>query len=91
MKIKSFGAGLLTLALAGTLCSCDNTEIRSVTLPRVSTKGITAFVYTGEETKEAEETEEAEETAVGSHRERHGAGRENRRVRKDEEYGKQYG
>lgn len=61
MKIKSFGAGLLVLALAGTLCSCDNTEIRSVTLPRVSTKGITAFVYTGEE---AEETEEPEETAV---------------------------
>ncbi len=58
MKIKSFGAGLLTLALAGALCSCDNTEIRSATLPRVSTKGITAFVYTGEKTEEAEETEE---------------------------------
>ncbi len=61
MKIKSFGAGLLTLALAGALCSCDNTEIRSATLPRVSTKGITAFVYTGEKT---EETEDTEETAV---------------------------
>ncbi len=58
MKIKSFGAGLLTLALAGALCSCDNTEIRSVTLPKVSTKGITAFVYTGEKTEEAEDTEE---------------------------------
>lgn len=58
MKIKSFGAGLLTLALAAALCSCNNTEIHAATLPRVSTKGITAFVYTGEKTEEAEDTEE---------------------------------